>query len=213
MVSLLLNNPILFISIILIVIISICIHKLAHGLAAIEQGDDTPIKTGHITWNPVVHMGWESLIFLCVTGIAWGTIPITPAKFNSAKWGKAYVALAGPTSNLSLSLLAIVLLRWTTPSNAELWDSLPLVSTILLLIALINLKLFLFNLIPVPPLDGYQVFSGLIPELQVLEKNALGLALLMILFLSPFGDGLDWLAKGLTMTLLGSAASSFSQFL
>lgn len=138
MISLLLNNPVLFISVILIVISSICIHELAHGLAALEQGDDTPIKTGHMTWNPVIHMGCESLVFFCVTGIAWGAMPITPSKFSSAQWGRAYVALAGPISNLSLGLLSIVLLRWTTPSNVGFWDSLPLHSTIFLLIALIG---------------------------------------------------------------------------
>lgn len=56
----------------LIVIFSITLHELAHGWAAIWQGDRTPIETGHMTWNPLVHMGWASLLMFAIVGIAWG---------------------------------------------------------------------------------------------------------------------------------------------
>lgn len=65
---------------------SIVIHELAHGFAAISQGDRTPISQGHITLNPVVHMGWPSLIFLVIAGIAWGQMPVNPSKFRYPKW-------------------------------------------------------------------------------------------------------------------------------
>ena len=65
----LLINPLVFFRIIVIVIASVCLHELAHGWAAVTQGDDTPRKTGHLTLNPVVHMGWYSIIFLYISGI------------------------------------------------------------------------------------------------------------------------------------------------
>ncbi|MCV3215717.1 hypothetical protein OGM63_19740 [Plectonema radiosum NIES-515] len=60
-----------------------------------SQGDDTPQRTGHLTLNPVVHMGWESIIFLCIAGIAWGQMPVNPSKFRSAKLGNIIVSAAG----------------------------------------------------------------------------------------------------------------------
>ena len=75
-------NPIFFFRYVVIIIISISLHELAHGFAAINQGDDTPEKTGHITLNPVVHMGVGSIIFLCIAGISWGQMPINPYKLQ-----------------------------------------------------------------------------------------------------------------------------------
>lgn len=68
--STLFGDPIYFLRAITIIVISICLHELAHGLAAISQGDNTPIKTGHMTLNPIVHMGWYSLIFMIISGFA-----------------------------------------------------------------------------------------------------------------------------------------------
>ncbi len=83
----LITEPIHFFRIVVIVIFSITFHELAHGWAAMSQGDNTPQQTGHLTLNPVVHMGKESLIFLCLMGIAWGQMPVNPSKFRSGKLG------------------------------------------------------------------------------------------------------------------------------
>ncbi len=101
----LLTNPIFFLRTILIVVISITLHELAHGFVALSQGDDTPKRTGHLTLNPVVHMGWESIIFLCLAGIAWGQMPINPARFRHKKISNILVSAAGPILNLCLGIL------------------------------------------------------------------------------------------------------------
>ncbi|MFB2978288.1 hypothetical protein [Microseira sp. BLCC-F43] len=93
------TNTLGFFRIVLILILSVSLHELAHGFAALTQGDDPPKKTGHMTVNPFVHMGWESIIFLCIGGICWGEMPVNPAKFRSAKWGNILVSAAGPLLN------------------------------------------------------------------------------------------------------------------
>jgi hypothetical protein len=80
--QLLTQDPLLYFWIIVITIFSICWHELAHGYAALSQGDDNPDRTGHMTANLIIHMGWESIIFLCIGGLAWGAMPVNPAKFR-----------------------------------------------------------------------------------------------------------------------------------
>jgi Zn-dependent protease len=105
------DDPMLFIRIVILVIFSITIHELAHGLAAMSQGDDTPKRLGHLTWNPVVHMGIESLIFLVVTGMSWGQMPVNPSNFRDRKWGGILVSAAGPLSNFCLSFIFVLVLQ------------------------------------------------------------------------------------------------------
>jgi Zn-dependent protease len=174
-------NPTLFFAYISIIILSIVVHELAHGFAAINQGDDTPIISGHITLNPVVHMGIHSLIFLCIAGIAWGEMPVNPRKFRSPKYSHIIVSAAGPLSNLALAFLFIGFFK--IAGNASFNDFLS--TNILYLAARINIILFLFNLLPIPPLDGYNVFRDFFPGLRQLEQNQMGMFLLMVIFLVP----------------------------
>ncbi len=92
-------------------IISVTLHELAHGFAALSQGDDTPRQTGHMTLNPIVHMGWESIIFLAIGGISWGQMPVNPRKFRSAKWGNILVS--------SESALVVLDLKFTPSYDRE----------------------------------------------------------------------------------------------
>ncbi len=94
------------------VIFSICLHELAHGWVAIKLGDDTPRLAGHMTWNPLVHMGPYSLLMFVVIGIAWGAMPINPSRLRG-KYAEAMVALAGPLTNLGLAIIGLTaLLLW-----------------------------------------------------------------------------------------------------
>lgn len=186
----LLINPLVFFRIIVIVIASVCLHELAHGWAAVTQGDDTPRKTGHLTLNPVVHMGWYSIIFLCIGGICWGQMPVNPSKFRSPKWGNILVSAAGPLLNLALGILFLIVLKVSFSSPLTGIVS----SQFLLLGARINLILFLFNLLPIPPLDGFHVFSEFFPSFKPLENSPYGLLALMIIFSGGFASGLGEIA-------------------
>lgn len=199
----LVTNPILFCRIVVIVIISITIHELAHGFAAITQGDDTPERTGHITLNPVVHMGVESIIFLCLIGMSWGQMPVNPNKFRNGRISDIWVSAAGPLSNLALGFLCIGFLSIFYNSR--------LVSTeFLYLAARINLVQFLFNLIPIPPLDGFHIFSNIFPELKQLESTPIGSFGLMIIFLIPgFATALWMISDFVIESFIGFRFAAF----
>ena len=165
------SDPFFFVCVVVTVVVSIVLHELAHGAAAIWQGDDTPITLGHMTINPVVHMGWFSLLLLATVGIAYGRMPVNPARFRS-RFGDAMVAAAGPITNLLLALLSLTALglwlRFQTGSvssfqvNAKdfLWN-----------FGYINVTLAGFNLIPVPPLDGSAILADFSPEYARVARN------------------------------------------
>lgn len=172
------TDPIYVLRFIVIIIISITLHELGHGVAAIAQGDTTPQDTGHMTLNPVVHMGWVSLIALCIVGIAWGSMPVRPSRFKDGPAGRMWVAAAGPMTNFAIAALCIGVLNLF--SNATNVISLEF----FYLAALINLGLGLFNLIPVPPLDGFTIFSELFPSFQSLKNHQGASFVLVVLFIT-----------------------------
>ena len=95
--------------VVITVIISIVLHELAHGWAAIWQGDDTPRLQGHMTADPMVHMGGMSLLMLVLVGFAFGAMPVNPHNFRS-KYGDALVSAAGPAMNFLLALVSLIAL-------------------------------------------------------------------------------------------------------
>lgn len=146
------------------VIGSIVLHELAHGWAALWQGDRTPVWSGHMTWNPVVHMGVPSLIFLAIIGYAWGQMPVDPTRFRS-RWGEVYVSAAGPAMNALLFVLcAVGCAGWLAWSPQVAPNVLENVTDFLWAGCMINIVLALFNLIPVPPLDGSRILGELVPS-------------------------------------------------
>ncbi|PSB03034.1 site-2 protease family protein [Merismopedia glauca] len=176
----LLTDPLLFIRLIIILVVSITIHELAHGIVALSQGDNTPQVTGHMTLNPVVHMGWESLIFLCLVGIAWGQMPVNPSKFRYHKLSNILVSAAGPVSNLGLASIGIAGLYLSKDNGLVSQE-------FLYLAAQINITLCLFNLLPIPPLDGFHICSEIFPGLKWLENSYFGLFAMMIIWITGIG--------------------------
>jgi Zn-dependent protease len=201
LINLLAENPIRYVQIIAIVIVSICLHELAHGVAALSQGDDTPRRTGHMTLDPLVHMGWESILFLCIGGIAWGSMPVNPAKFRSRQWGHVLVSAAGPVSNLVLGFMFIALLAIAIHTEF-------LSANFFYLAARINLTLCLFNCLPVPPLDGFHIFSKFLPELKILEESQYSLFALMLLLVLGLGTGLTVVSDLIIQAAVGSGLLS-----
>jgi len=153
------------------VIFSICLHELAHGWAALWQGDTTPRTLGRMTMNPLVHMGPVSLLVFLMLGIAWGVMPVNPSQFRWGRRGRALVAGAGPAMNLLLvlltSILLILLIRFG-PGEGLLSRNL---KTFLETGIFLNLILATFNLLPVPPLDGSGILSGLSQRAHTFLQN------------------------------------------
>jgi len=143
------------------VIFSITMHELAHGWAALWQGDDTPRRLQRMTMNPLVHMGPWSLVIFAVIGIAWGVMPADPSRFRSGRRGRVYVSGAGPAMNIVLCFLALTLLIvWLAfgPRGSEVYRG---VAVFLWTGGWLNIILAILNLLPIPPLDGASVLAGL----------------------------------------------------
>jgi Zn-dependent protease len=193
------TNPLLFLRVIVILMCSISLHEYAHGYAATLQGDTTPRTRGHLTLNPSAHMGWESILVLCITGITWGQTPTNPERFRSQRRGNLLVAAAGPLLNLVLAIAVMILMKLVL-----VWPVLNFISLdFLYLAASVNLTLFFFNLLPVPPLDGFNLFSEFFPTLRLLQSNFWGIMALMILLLSPgFSTGLVAAAHWIVTTVV-----------
>ena len=181
------------------IVLSICLHELAHGWTAIKLGDDTPRLVGHMTWNPMVHMGPYSLLMFAFIGIAWGAMPVNPSRLRG-RYGDAIVSLAGPLMNLVLATLSLVgLLLWVPLCNGQLISSVTIphplstnMETFLHLGAMLNGVLMLFNLLPVPPLDGGRILMDVMPAYRRLMQSengrwvALGVFIIFFIFVSPF---------------------------
>lgn len=168
------DNPRFFFAVVITVVVSIVLHELAHGLVAIRLGDRTPVETGHMTLNPLVHMGGASLAMLAFAGIAWGAMPVNPSRLRG-RYGDALVSLAGPLTNLILGTAAL--------TAVGVWDHFdprpelqmgPLLENLRYLLVIFgswNWLLCLFNLLPVPPLDGSHVAADLVPAYRELTRN------------------------------------------
>lgn len=159
--SYLTTNPQFYFAVILVVVISICLHELAHGFAAIALGDRTPEETGHITMNPLVHMGTVSLVMLALVGISWGAMPVDPSRMRG-RYADAIVSVAGPLTNLALAFLAMTAIGlWlrfgTIDQSNHMVDN---IYVLLRVCGIFNLVLFALNLIPVPPLDGSRILAN-----------------------------------------------------
>ncbi len=178
------------------VIFSITMHELAHGWAALRQGDDTPRRLNRMTANPLVHMGGTSLLVFLIIGIAWGVMPVDPSRFRWGRRGRVVVSAAGPAMNLLLASVALTLLvvwRAAGPQTGNLRDNLAI---FLFTGGWLNILLAFFNLLPIPPLDGSSILSGLSVRAYRFyarpQAAMLGMFILMaVFFLTPLG-GLIW---------------------
>jgi len=157
------DGPVFYACVLLTVVVSIVLHELAHGWAAIWQGDDTPRVTGHMTADPLTHMGGASLVMLALVGIAWGMMPVNPARFRS-RHGDAMVSAAGPFMNIVLALLGlVVLLVWRKLGNPPTDGWAGKLQVFLFVMGQYNIVLAMLNMVPVPPLDGSTVLRSFVP--------------------------------------------------
>ncbi len=154
--SLLTSNPSAFIIIALALVLSLAVHEFAHAYTADRLGDPTPRRYGRVTLNPIAHLDPVGTLLLLVAGFGFAKpVPINPG--NLGRWGTMWVAAAGPISNIVIAVLCAVLLKVLPPTTLTL--------TILLTVMSINVVLAIFNLIPIPLLDGSRILGALVPSL------------------------------------------------
>ena len=189
----------------IMLLVGLPVHEFSHALAAFRLGDGTAKMFGRLTLNPIAHFDPVGGTLLALTfigsaaaggalGFGWAKpTPVNPLNLQGGRRGEAIVAAAGPLSNLVLAAAGAIPLRFMY-ANPQLVIDLPLLEEVLFLFVQINLLLMLFNLIPVPPLDGSKVMFAFMDrrtEYQIrplLEQYGLIILIILILPILPGGS-------------------------
>ncbi|MCC7436831.1 site-2 protease family protein [Candidatus Nomurabacteria bacterium] len=197
----------------LVLILSIILHEVAHGLAAEREGDPTARMLGRITLNPLKHIEWfgsvilPAILILSGTGfvVGWAKpVPYNPANLKRGKKSEAIVSMAGIVVNLSIAVifgLAIRIFMSLGVNSLAFFD-------IASIIVLLNIVLAIFNAIPIAPLDGFRFLSAILPsrfepQMRVLERYSLPLLIAFILigwkFVAPLAFKLFAVLTGIAL--------------
>ncbi len=180
-------------------LLALTLHELAHGYVALRFGDETARWAGRLTLNPIKHMdplGTFFILFAMITRtpvIGWAKpVPVNPHNLRRPQTDMIWVALAGPAMNLLLAVASALAIKWFP--NPSWWAASPLATSIAIPLfgmlnasMWINVGLAIFNLLPVPPLDGARVLNGVLPRRQAITFSQLepyGFIILLILFMS-----------------------------
>jgi Zn-dependent protease len=175
-------------------VVGITVHEFCHAWTALMLGDDTARRQGRVTLNPLAHLdpiGTLGMLMIAVLGfgIGWGRpVPVNPGRLRGRQRGMAVTALAGPLSNVVLATLFAVPYRFGGGVAVP-----PFVDVLLQQLVVVNILLAAFNLIPIPPLDGLKILTGLLPDfwypyLVPLERYGIGI-LLVLIVLGAWGGG------------------------
>ena len=194
--SLFQQNPAFAVAVLMGFVVGIVLHEAAHAYSAYLLGDDTAYRAGRVTLNPASHLDVLGSLMLLIAGFGWGKpTPVVPSKLRGGVLGPVAVAFAGPASNLLI--VAFCALLHALPAFQDGY-----LRTIVLALAFVNALLFVFNLIPIPPLDGAKVIFPFLPRSMsgfVAFMNQHGPTILLVLVLLTF---LPMLPSPLTYILL-----------
>lgn len=187
-----------------ILLFSIIAHEYAHGYAALKQGDPTAYQLGRLTWNPIKHID-PFLTILMPLAMGYMTdwrvmlgaakpVPVNPRNYRQYKRGDIIVSLAGVATNLAIALgctIVIPILGFVGSTAPVVTETMAILQVMMIYGVLINLALIVFNLMPIPPLDGSHVMKYLLPpawSLRYQEMARFGFLILIALLF--FGRGL-----------------------
>jgi Zn-dependent protease len=149
---------------ILVLFTAFPIHEFAHGYMAYKLGDNTAKYSGRLTINPFAHLDLWGTILMLTVGFGWAKpVPINPNNFKNRKVGMALTALAGPVSNLLMAYVAMIIYKliWF---HAPYTDFMYKLCYMFMYMAVLNVGLAVFNLLPIPPLDGSRIFNIFLNE-------------------------------------------------
>jgi Zn-dependent protease len=179
-------------------LIASTIHEYAHAFVAYKLGDATAKANGRLSLNPLSHIDPIGAISMIIFHIGWSKpVPINEYNFKNPVWGTALVSIAGPLSNIALAVIIAILYHFVPNS-------------FFFVFIVINISMGVFNLIPIPPLDGSKIIRAFLPRgiRYYWEKAERFVPLIFILFLIPFSP-----LSSLTSNLIGNALDFFLKIL
>jgi Zn-dependent protease len=183
------DEPQLFVAFVVAVIMGIAFHEFSHAAVATLQGDQTARGQGRLTLNPIAHLDPLGTIAIIVAGFGWGRpVPVTPSRLRNRRLGHVLVGLAGPAANFVLAIASVVALRLAF-QPADLTFDVNFTLRLLDMLVIVNVILGVFNLLPIPPLDGSTLLTIWLPPsrqniVRFLEQYGIFL-LLGLLILAP----------------------------
>lgn len=185
-------------------LLCITIHEMSHGYAAYRLGDPTAKNAGRLSFNPLRHIDWFGLLMMVVVHVGWAkAVPVDPRNFKKPKQGMAITALAGPVSNFVLAFISwicyylMISLYFNTGVEALYW-----MIYFFNYLTILSLGLGLFNLIPIPPLDGYKILSALLPEkwyFKLMRYERFGFLIVILIGTTGFVSG--YVGKGIMLVV------------
>ncbi len=173
------------------VLLCLTVHETCHGLAAYALGDPTARRAHRLSLNPLRHIDWFGLLMMFAVGFGWAKpVPVNPNYFKKPKQGMALTALAGPVSNFLLALLTL-LAASIFCGVAAYSETNQRILGFLLMVAVLSIGLGLFNLVPIPPLDGSKVLFAVLPDRAydwLMRNERYGMLLLFALVFFDVGS-------------------------
>jgi len=195
-------SPTVFFIVLIGLILALTVHEAAHAYSAKLLGDDTPERYGRLTLNPIAHLDLLGFLALLFFRFGWGKpVPVNPNNFKHPAFGNLLVAVSGPLSNLILATIVGLIARFL-PADTVIFS-------VLESITYINILLALFNLIPIPPLDGSKIIGLFVRQETYIEMERLGPFILIafIFFAStaalPFFEWFSTIISAITGWIIG----------
>jgi Zn-dependent protease len=185
-------------------LICIILHEMSHGYVAYRLGDRTAKEMGRLTLNPLKHIDVIGLLFMMAVGFGWAKpVPINPFNFKRPKRGMALTALAGPVTNLLIAVVFLFLFGLIYPLKKYAVGSVAV--DIVSITAQFSITLAIFNILPIPPMDGSKVFFAIATDetyFKLMKYERYGLILIMILSFSgklwgPLGTAVSFVYEKL----------------